>query len=72
MLGFGANFIHSITICLQEVFPEYNKWLLSGVACLVMGLFTIKDGLKAIVKIDRISFVFCFLFFYIYFIVCTI
>lgn len=63
MLGFGANFIHSITICLQEVFPEYNKWLLSGVACLVMGLFTIKDGLKAIVKIDRISFVFCFLFF---------
>lgn len=63
MLGFGANFIHSITICLNEVFPEYNKWLLSGVACLVMGLFTIKDGLKAIVKIDRISFVFCFLFF---------
>lgn len=63
MLGFGANFIHSITICLQELLPQYNKWLLSGIACFVMGLFTIKDGLSSIVKIDRISFVFCLLFF---------
>ena len=70
MLGFGANFIHSITICLSEIFPNYNHWMLSGIACVIMGAFTIRDGLISIIRIDRISFVLCILFFlYLFYIV---
>ncbi|MEY8715462.1 sodium:solute symporter [Francisella philomiragia] len=56
MAGFGANFIYSTTIYLQEIFPAYNHWLISGVACSLMLLFTIRDGLLVIVKIDKLSF----------------
>ena len=56
MAGFGANFIYSTTIYLQEIFPSYNHWLISGVACSLMLLFTIRDGLLVIVKIDKLSF----------------
>lgn len=57
MTGFGANFIYSTTIYLQEIFPNYNHWLISGVACSLMLLFTIRDGLIRIVKIDKLSFI---------------
>ncbi|WP_150465876.1 sodium:solute symporter family transporter [Francisella sp. SYW-2] len=56
MAGFGANFIYSTTIYLQEIFPSYNHWSISGVACSLMLLFTIRDGLLMIVKIDKLSF----------------
>ncbi|ACD30974.1 sodium-solute symporter family protein [Francisella tularensis subsp. mediasiatica FSC147] len=56
-IGFGANFIYSTTIYLQEIFPNYNHWLISGVACSLMLLFTIRDGLIRIVKIDKLSFI---------------
>lgn len=57
MTGFGANFIYSTTIYLQEIFPNYNHWLISGAACSLMLLFTIRDGLIRIVKIDKLSFI---------------
>ncbi|NDS71667.1 sodium:solute symporter [Francisella tularensis subsp. holarctica] len=57
MTGVGANFIYSTTIYLQEIFPNYNHWLISGVACSLMLLFTIRDGLIRIVKIDKLSFI---------------
>jgi Na+/proline symporter len=71
MLGFGANFIHSITVCLQVIFPNYSKELITFVACLIMFVATINSGLKSIIQIDKISFVlslilFLFLWFYFY------
>lgn len=57
MAGFGANFIYSTTIYLEQIFPNYNHWLISAVACSLMLLFTIRDGLVMIVKIDKLSFV---------------
>lgn len=71
MLGFGANFIHSITVCLEVIFPNYSKELITFVACLIMFVATINSGLKSIIQIDKVSFVlslilFLFLGFYFY------
>ncbi|QIW09729.1 sodium:solute symporter [Francisella sp. LA112445] len=71
MLGFGANFIHSITVCLEVIFPGHSKALITFIACLVMFIATINSGLKSIIQIDKISFVlslilFLFLWFYFY------
>ncbi|API86368.1 sodium:solute symporter family protein [Francisella uliginis] len=71
MLGFGANFIHSITVCLEVIFPGYSKALITFIACLVMFIATINSGLKSIIQIDKISFILClvlfiFLGFYFY------
>lgn len=63
MGGFGANFIYSTTIYLEQIFPSYNHWLISAVACGLMLLFTIKDGLSIIVKIDKLSFILSLLLF---------
>ncbi|MED7789146.1 sodium:solute symporter [Francisella sp. 19X1-34] len=71
MLGFGANFIHSITVCLEVVFPGYSQALITFIACLLMFIATINSGLKSIIQIDKISFILClvlfiFLGFYFY------
>ncbi|MGQ4002450.1 sodium:solute symporter [Francisellaceae bacterium CB299] len=63
MLGFGANFIHSITVCLEVVFPTYLKALISLTACAIMFLVTIKSGLRSIIQIDKISFLLCIILF---------
>ncbi|MDE5020918.1 sodium:solute symporter, partial [Francisella tularensis subsp. holarctica] len=70
MTGFGANFIYSTTIYLQEIFPIYNNWLISGVDCSLMLLFTIRDGLIRIVKIDKLRFIlYLILFVYLVYLV---
>ncbi len=63
MLGFGANFIHSITVCLEIIFPTYPKALVTFVACSIMFTITINSGLRSIIKIDKISFVLCIILF---------
>ena len=57
MLGFGANFIHSITVCCEAIFPTYPKALITFVACAVMFIATINSGLKSIIQIDKVSFI---------------
>ncbi|WP_150468011.1 sodium:solute symporter [Francisella sp. SYW-9] len=63
MLGFGANFIHSITVCLEVIFPGYSQALITFIACLVMFIATINSGLKSIIQIDKISFILCLILF---------
>ncbi|MBK2027930.1 sodium:solute symporter [Allofrancisella guangzhouensis] len=63
MLGFGANFIHSITVCLEIIFPTYPKALVTFVACNIMFVATISSGLRSIIQIDKISFVLCIILF---------
>ena len=63
MLGFGANFIHSIAVCLEIIFPTYPKALISLTACAIMFLVTIKSGLRSIIQIDKISFLLCIVLF---------
>jgi len=63
MLGFGANFTHSITVCLESVFPAYPKALITFVACTTMFIATINSGLKSIIQIDKVSFILSIIFF---------
>lgn len=63
MLGFGANFIHSITVCLEIIFPSYPKALVTFVACSIMFVATINSGLRSIIQIDKISFSLCIILF---------
>ena len=63
MLGFGANFIHSIAVCLEAIFPAYPKALITLIACVIMFVVTINSGLKSIVQIDKISFILSILLF---------
>lgn len=63
MLGFSANFIHSITVCLEVIFPMYSKALITFVACSIMFITTISSGLRSIIQIDKISFILCIILF---------
>ncbi|MDE4988529.1 sodium:solute symporter, partial [Francisella tularensis subsp. holarctica] len=42
MKGFGANFIYSTTIYLQEILTNYNNWLIRGLASSLILFFTIR------------------------------
>lgn len=56
MLGFSANFLKSLVFIFQPFFPDINPWILSGIFCIFMVLLTIRGGLKAIIQMDKVSF----------------
>jgi Na+/proline symporter len=56
MIGFSANYIKSLTLIFNPLFPQFNEWQLSGIFCFVMALITLRGGLKSIIQIDIISF----------------
>ncbi len=63
MLGFSANYIKSLTLIFAPLFPKLNQWELSAIFCALMALITLKGGLKSIIRIDAISFIFVLLVF---------
>ncbi|WP_245806501.1 hypothetical protein [Francisella halioticida] len=59
-----------ITVCLEVIFPDYSKALITFISCLVMFIATVNSGLKSIIQIDKVSFILSsllFIFFGIYF-----
>lgn len=57
MLGLTSTFIKSFCILLNSIFAQYNSWIISAFLVLVVGLITIRGGLKSIICIDTISFI---------------
>lgn len=56
MIGFSANFLKSLTMFFEPVFPLFCEWVLSGFFCLIMLSVTIEKGLATVIRIDRVSF----------------
>lgn len=56
MLGFSANYIKSLTLIFEPLFPSLNRWIISGFFCSVMASITLRGGLKSIIRIDIVSF----------------
>jgi len=63
MIGFSANYIKSLTLIFSPLFPHLNEWVLSGLFCAIMALITLRGGLKAIIRIDIVSFIITFIIF---------
>ena len=57
MIGFSANYVKSLTLIFQPLFPDMPQWLLSGLFCLLMAIITLRGGLPTVIKIDVISFI---------------
>jgi solute:Na+ symporter, SSS family len=56
MIGFSANFIKSLTLLFNPMFPSVNEWFISGSFCFVMLIVTLRKGLASVIRIDKISF----------------
>ncbi len=56
MIGFSANFIKSLTLLFNPLFPHLSEWAISGGFCFLMLVVTLKKGLAAVIRIDKISF----------------
>ena len=45
MVGFSANYIKSLTLLFNPLFPYINEWVISACFCVLMLIVTLKKGL---------------------------
>lgn len=63
MAGFSATYVKALTLIFAPVLPQLNLWLLSALLVLIILIMTLRGGLTAIIRIDRVSFIIVLIFF---------
>jgi solute:Na+ symporter, SSS family len=57
MAGFSATYVKSLQMFFSPVWPLHNPWTLSAIITLICLVLTLRGGMKAIIKMDVLSFI---------------